>query len=78
MIKGGKIRKSLLASLLTQEFKAVLKLLLREEFHYKVYARANLPSFFREEFSVEIYNNTQQFTLQKSTQKPILFTVYKR
>jgi len=29
-------------------------------------------------FSFDIYNNTQQFTLQKSTQKPILFTVYKR
>ncbi len=55
----------------------MLKLLLREELHYKVYARAKLPPF-TEEFSVEIYNNTQQFTLQKSTQKPILFTVYKR
>ena len=33
---------------------------------------------FTEAFSIEIYNNTQQFTLQKSTQKPILFTVYKR
>ena len=29
-------------------------------------------------FSFDIYNNTQQLALQKSTQKPILFTVYKR
>ena len=54
----------------------MLKLLLREELYYKV-PLVHL-TLFTKEFSVEIYNNTQQFTLQKSTQKPILFTIYKR
>lgn len=41
-------------------------------------ARHRNTHLFFKEFSFDIYNNTQQFTLQKSTQKTILFTVYKR